>query len=353
MYNRNKKEVFHWGWQIIKTIQDFNKKILKLNEIQEYFKLYDYKDLMDFISVKKQQGDLLEVISSKTNGMNPPLYNKYKVLPLKEDNKNFIDEINYALYFSFNKSYYLSNIDKYKEDKQYINALTNYFRENKLRLSIPMSINERSYDIWGEEKFLKDGSGKRILKNLGIIIEDLNVYRTPEPFVYFSANKSYKQRVLILENKDTWYTLRKLMLEGMNIFIGEKIDTIIYGAGKSIEKSLEDFEATAPDYFKSPIELLYWGDIDYEGIAIYERLKDRHSALLNINLFKGAYKLMLNLSKNRTLAMSKDNQNKNIKDRFFSELYAENIEEIKHILSSGLYIPQEIVNYEILKGGNR
>jgi hypothetical protein len=339
--------------RIIKTIRDFNKKILKLNEIQEYFKLYDYKDLIDFITMKKQQDELLEVSSSKTNGMNPPLYNKYKVLPLKEDNKDFIDEINYALYFSFNKTYYLSNIDKYKEDRTYINALTSYYRENKLKLNLPMSINERSYDIWGEEKFLKDGSGKRILKNLGIIIEDLNVYRTPEPFVYFSANKSTEQRVLILENKDTWYTIRKLMLEGINIFIGEKIDTIIYGAGKGIEKSLEDFEATAPEYLKNPIELLYWGDIDYEGIAIYERLKDRHSDMLNINLFKEAYTLMLSLAKNSTLEVTKDNQNKNIKDRFFNEIYAEDIEEIKHILSRGLYIPQEIVNYEILKGGNR
>lgn len=285
--------------------------------------------------------------------MNPPLYNKYKVLTLDQDNKNFIEEINYDLYFSYNKGYYLNNIDKYKEDKQYIKALTNYFRENKLKLSIPMSINERSYDIWGEEKFLKDGSGKRILKNLGIIIEDLNVYSTPEPFVYFSENKSLEQRVLILENKDTWYTLRKLMLEGINIFLGEPIDTIIYGAGKGIEKSLEDFQATAPEYLKSPIELLYWGDIDYEGIAIYERLKDRYSDVLNIKLFKQAYSLMINLSKNRTLALSKDNQNKNIKNIFFNELRSEDTEEIKQILSKGLYIPQEIINYEVLKGGNR
>jgi len=285
--------------------------------------------------------------------MNPPLYNKYKVMLLKEDNQNLIDEINYTLHFSFNKSYYLNNIYKYKEDRPYIDSLTTYFRENKLKLDTPMSINERSYDIWGEEKFLKDGSGKRILKNLGIIIEDLNVYSTPEPFVYFSANKSLEQRVLILENKDTWYTLRKLMLEGENIFIGESIDTIIYGAGKGIEKSLEDFEATAPEYFRSPIELLYWGDIDYEGISIYERLKDRYSDLLNLNLFKEAYKLMLKLSKNKKLALSKDNQNKNIKDTFFNELNVEHVKEIKEILSSGLYIPQEIVNYEILKGGNR
>lgn len=303
--------------------------------------------------MKKHLEELTEVSSSKTNGMNPPLYNKYKVLPLKEDNKNFIEEINYALYFSFSKSYYLNNIDIYKVDRPYITALTNYFRENKLKLNTPMSINERSYDIWREEKFLKDGSGKRILKNLGIIIEDLNVYYTPEPFVYFSANKSSEQRVLILENKDTWYTLRKLMLEGENIFIGEHIDTIIYGAGKGIEKSLEDFEATAPEYLKSLIELLYWGDIDYEGIAIYERVKDRYRDMLNIKLFKGAYELMLSLSKSRTLALSKDNQNKNIKDIFFSELNRENAEEINDILSNGLYIPQEIVNYEILKGGNR
>nr|WP_298844959.1 Wadjet anti-phage system protein JetD domain-containing protein [uncultured Clostridium sp.] len=326
---------------------------MKLNDIQEYFKLYDYKDLMNFISVEKQQGRISEVKSSKTNGMNPPLYNKYKLLPLKEDNKNYIEEINYLLYFSFSKNYYLNNINKYKEDRTYINDLTSYFRENKLKLEIPMSINERSYDIWGEEKFLKDGGGKSILKNLGIIIEELNIYRTPEPFVYFSSNKSIHQRVLILENKDTWYTLRKLMLEGENMFIGEKIDTIIYGAGKGIEKSLEDFETTVPEYLRIPIELLYWGDIDYEGIGIYERVKERYSDLLNIKLFKEAYSLMLKLSKNKTLAVTKDKQNKNIKDEFFNELTSENIEEINHILSKKLYIPQEIVNYEILKGGNR
>ncbi|MCT4509725.1 MAG: DUF2220 domain-containing protein [Tepidibacter sp.] len=334
----------------IKNIYDFKKKIVSVNEIQEYFKIQDYIELVNFIKDLTQGGKLKEVKTSKLNGMNPALFNKYRILTKGVDNTKYIDEINYSFYFTFNKDYYLSNIDKYKKDRSYIEKLTNYFRNYSERLDIPMAINERSYDIFSEEKFLKYEGGLRILKNLGISLESINIYTTPEPFVYFSKNKDNNQDVLIIENKDTWYTLRKLMIENQNTFLGASFSTIIYGQGKCIEKSLEEYEFTVEKYLFNPNKLIYWGDIDYEGIGIYERLKEKYETKFKIELFRQAYKEMVKKSKKIDLNFSKDKQNKNIKGIFYDEL--KDIEaDIKNILERGEYIPQEILNYQILRIG--
>ena len=285
------------------------------------------------------------------NGMNPPLYNKYRAADKKEDLDSILNEINYNFPLEFQREYYFNNPQKYMLDKVYLEKLILFYRESKESLMMPMSINERSFAIWGEEKFLKDGRGQSIIKNLGISIDTLNIYRTPEPFVYFSSNKSINQVVLIIENKDTWYTLRKLMLEGKNTFLGEKIDTIIYGAGKNIEKSLEEYEYTVEKYLLNPAKVYYFGDLDYEGISIYERVNKRYKNKLNIQLYKAGYQAMILLSRKMQLSKCSERQNKNIGEVFLSDMKCyEN--EILSILKGGCYIPQEIVNYMVLKEDN-
>ncbi len=332
----------------IKTVFDLHKKIINITEIQEYFKIENYKDLVEFVNKQVLEGKLSEVKSSKSNGMSPSLYNKYRVVPKEEDFTYLEDEINYSFPLNFNREYYLNNLIKYKADKEVVEKLINFFRYNKDELSLPMSINERSFQIWGKEKFLKDGSGESILKNLGLSLKALNIYTTPEPFVYFSCKRDRNQIVLIIENKDTWYTIRRLMIEGQGKFLGEAIDTIIYGSGKNIEKSLEEYEYTVEDYLLKPSKVLYWGDLDYEGISIYERLKKRYSDRLNIELFKNAYITMFKLAENINLSKYSEKQNKNIDKVFLTEMKSYE-EKFLKLLKSGVYIPQEIVNYAVLR----
>ena len=118
------------------------------------------------------------------------------------------------------------------------------------------------------------GRGKRILKNLGLDFSDLNVYETPEPFVSYTFDRLVPQNVLIIENKDTFYTIRKYMQDtGKNVILGEKFGTIIYGSGKKVIASFRDFEYTAEKYLAHrKNKFLYFGDMDYEGIGIYEKL---------------------------------------------------------------------------------
>ncbi len=332
----------------IKTFYDLGKKIISLAEIQEYFKIENYLALVELVRAKVYDGTLREVKSSKSNEMMPPLYNKYRVNFKEEDLTDLEEDINYNFPLNFSREFYLNNLKKYDADKEYIENLANYFRKSGDKIAINMSINERSFEIWGQEKFLKDGNGQSILKNLGLSLEDLNIYKTPEPFVYFSCKKGKNQNVLIIENKDTWYTIRKLMFQGQVVFLGELIDTIIYGSGKNIEKSLEEYQYTVEDYLLQPSKVLYWGDIDYEGISIYERLKKRYSNVLNIELFKNAYITMLELAEHRKMPKYKEKQNKNIDDIFIFEIepYEKNILEL---FESGYYVPQEIVNYNVLR----
>ncbi|MDP4178948.1 MAG: DUF2220 family protein [Bacillota bacterium] len=332
----------------IKTVYDLEKKLLSVTEIQEYFNIDNYLKLVELINSLVEEGILAEVKGSKSNTMNPPLYNKYRVIP-KEENLEFLEnDINYNFPLNFNREFYLNNLKKYKEDKEYVKVFIEYFRKYRESLLTPMSINERSFEIWGKEKFLKDGSGQSILKNLGLSLETLNVYTTPEPFVYFSCKKERNQRVLIIENKDTWYTIRKLMLEGKSTFLNEELDTIIYGSGKTIEKALEEYEYTVEDYLLNPSRVLYWGDIDFEGISIYERLKNRYLDKFKIDLFKNAYIKMLKLAGARKLPKFSEKQNRNIDNIFLKEMEPYG-EEILNLFQSGVYIPQEIVNYNILR----
>lgn len=243
----------------IKTVYDLGKKLVNLTEIQEYFKIESYKALVELINKLVDGGTLNAVKTSKSNGMIPPLYNKYRVSLKEEDISYLQEDINYNFPVAFNREYYLNNLKKYEEDKWAVEKLVYYFRNNKNQLAIPMSINERSFEIWGQEKFLKDGSGEGILKNLELSLKNLNVYATPEPFVYFSCKKDRNQNVLIIENKDPWYTIRKLMLEGQTVFLGEAIDTIIYGSGKNIEKSLEEYEYTVEEYLKKAFKSIILG----------------------------------------------------------------------------------------------
>ena len=137
-------------------------------------------------------------------------------------------------------------------------------------------------------------------------------------------------------------------MQGQTSFLGQAVDTIIYGSGKNIEKSLEEYQYTVEEYLLEPSELLYWGDIDYEGIAIYERLKKRYSEMFCIHLFKKAYITMLELGQLKNLPKSSDNQNKNIDNIFLNEMTPHQ-ERILELLKLGYFIPQEIVNYRVLR----
>jgi hypothetical protein len=233
-------------------------------------------------------------------------------------------------------------------DREYVTALSSFLDTHQDLLAIPVSGNERSFQIWNQEKFLLLRGGKNILKNVGLTLSDINIYETSEPLAYYSHNKNVPQNILIVENKDTFYSIRKFMISknGRPIVFGIPTDTVIYGAGKGILRSYRDFAFVLEDYLTDDKNtLFYFGDMDYEGIHIYEDLYRRFEGLHKLQVFVPAYlKMLEKAEKAAQLPDSKENQNDNIADIFMSFFEKDAVEHMYKILRQGQYIPQEILN---------
>lgn len=329
----------------MKSIRNIGKKKITLDEIATLYKLYDYHSLVSFIIEEIEAGFIDPIKASGTNGKTPALYNRYRVIRLEVDNEKYEDELMFNLHSSLKIDYYLKNIDKYKEDREYVLKLSNYIANHKKLLNESVSINERSFEIWGREKYLQKEGGARILKNLGLSIEDLNIYETTEPLSYYSHHKNIPQNVLILENKDTFYSMRRHLIKGNETILGLPIGTLIYGKGKGIIKSFKDFTFCVEPYLIDKLnQILYLGDIDYEGILIYEQLSAVFMDQIPIKPFNEAYIYMLKKARKVILPKMKEGQNKNIGKHFLDSFGDNDKAEILKILSNNKYIPQEILN---------
>lgn len=343
----------------MRNIFDHPKKTIALEELEVYLGLKEYHALCEVIDEMVQNGKIKPVNPKVFNGKNPPLAKKYRIVHPKKEYEDYKRELKSEIPTRFSIDYYRGNIEKYIEHRQYILPLARYYRLHKEALNEIMAINERSFDIWQEEKFLKDNHlAKNILKNIGLTMEDLNVYQTPEPFFYYSVTRNPGQNILIVENKDTWYTMRKLMREGYNCFFGREFGTIIYGEGKKIISSFNDIDDHSDDekFLSDHSNVFYYfGDLDYEGMRIYQGLNSKCSYDRSIILFKEAYSKMVQIADLSSLKFMKKEQLRNTDvtdlNEAIKDLDHDLQKAIQAILKEGKYIPQEIINYQTLKEG--
>lgn len=323
-----------------------NKKTITLEEIEKLYNVSSYNELYSLVSNLIENGKLEAIKSSCGNGKKPALYMRYRVVEVAEDESVYIDELNYKVSSKLEISYYKNDIKKYKMHREYILDLSDFIKENEKLLEVSLSMNERSFQIWGEEKFLQKGNGKTILKNLGISTNYLNYYDTSEPLAYYSKSKKIPQNILVIENKDTYYTMRKFLITSNNIILGTEIDTVMYGAGKGVIKAFKDYSISVEEYLSNKENtILYFGDIDYEGIGIYEGFYEAYKDKYKIKPFINGYREMIDKIKDvESLPITKKGQNKNIDNYFLKEFSEEYRMKIQDILEKGVYIPQEIIN---------
>lgn len=330
----------------MKRLKNTDKKIIELDEMDRILNIATYRELYITINEMVEKGEIEPVKSSGGNGKKPPLYKKYRRLEHKENKSHLIEEINYKLSTKFRVEYYKNHLKEYKEHRKWILMLNEFFINRTELLEKSVSMNERAFQIWGREKFLQKEGGKKIVKNLGLELQNLNYYDTSEPLAYYSKSKNIPQKILIIENKDTYYTMRRHLISGGEKILGEDISTLIYGGGKNISKAFRDYDISVERHVSHEENtLLYFGDLDYEGIIIYEKLKESFSEEYNIKPFTAAYEKMIDKGEEEKIQLpqTKEKQNTNIKEIFLNEFNKEYRKKIQDILKAGLYIPQEII----------
>ena len=145
-------------------------KLLDNCKEQEYQKQYEY--IINLLEEKK----IKPVKASRLNGKSPALYREYWLLEETKDYSNFIEELRYQIIPDISVDYYLRHLESYEADREWVLQLNKYLKERKETLQFKVSANERSFEIWGREKFLSKGQGRRILKRCGLEMSFFNIY---------------------------------------------------------------------------------------------------------------------------------------------------------------------------------
>ena len=305
----------------------------------------EYNEKYAYIMELVESGRIKPVLASKKNGKKPALYREYWELEEEQDYSALKQELLFNLASQINITYYQHNLAAYAKERQDVLQLSSFIQNSAGLLAREASYNERSFQIWGREKFLLKGEGKKILKHCGLSLEYLHCYSTCEPFAYFALTRQTPQKILIIENKDTFFSMRRHLLAGNELLFGEQISTLIYGAGKRVISCFQEFAVSAEPYMlDAGNELLYFGDLDYEGLGIYEALAESFAEQGSIKPFVPAYLAMLQKSKGyQKLPTTKEEQNRNLQGSFFNYFSAEVQKEMQNILRQDLYIPQEIL----------
>lgn len=328
-------------------------KRITLEEIETKHPAGSYEQLCRYIYGQIENKSIKPVKACGTNGKKPALYLEYWVMEEKADYSCYIEELQYHMSTKISVDYYLRHLDQYAEDRKWVQKLNAYFLQAKKEDNVLISKNERSFQIFGREKFLQTEQGRKILKRCGIDVSQaseasrLSFYETAEPLAFYSLHRRTPQNLLILENKDTFYSMRRYLMEDGGTIFGLAAATLIYGAGKGIQRSFGDFSFCAEPYMRAPgNQIYYFGDLDYEGIGIYERLAASFAQQQYLIVpFRKAYECML--AKAQTvleLPVTKEKQNRNLSGHFFSFFSEETVCGMKKILENERYIPQEILN---------
>lgn len=328
---------------LYKTLQDYPRKRITLEELNQIFQ--DYEQLAEQIIELTVQGVLVPVKNSGTNGnLKTPLSMRYTIC-IESDVQISSDDIDTLHPRLSANGYLLRNRIQFVNNKDFLFRLSEWLTNNEDRDI--MSRRERSFSIFGDEKALDNHL--RLLECMGITGDMLEFYETPEQcFSDYIPVRKKQMTLLICENKDIWFNVRRLMYEfGVRVLFGTHIDGVIFGQGNDITGK-EKFRSYAQYLGADDVSFLYCGDIDRAGFDIFLRLC-KAAEELNIELFIPAYQKMLELSWNIQLPNSDDGRCIMPEMSEILPLFtAENQEQITQILGNNKRLPQEILSYPVL-----
>ncbi len=290
----------------IAALRAYGKKTITKESLAAVLGTKSEEQLYKAVTALEAGGVLAPVKASHTNGNRIYLlYLKYKIIPKQENYDTEREEIA-SLHPAIQQNGFLQkNPEKYRRYRARLQKLDRglfAFAEDAL----PISRKERAFQLFDEEKALQDSGFCALLERLDLGPEALAWYDTPETcFPDYIPCKKPEMTLLICENKDIWFNIRRRMFED-NAFclFGTELDGVIYGCGNGISKrgALTDYTA-----FLGGVQVtyLYWGDIDRAGLSIYGSLT-RSNPGIPIHLFVPAYEEMLRLARNRTIPDSED-----------------------------------------------
>jgi len=320
---------------------------------EDYARLGGYANFESILKQLCTRGVLEPIKASGTNGRNPLLYNRYRKVMLGMEQELRLNLLN--LHSLIRSEAYIKSPQAYTEDQRYILALDAFLKDPQQRESLGESIavNERSFQIFNDEKFLFSDRGRIFLQRIGRTLTDLSCYITTEPFFYIDYRSKLvvendpvsSYTALIVENKDTFYSIKRAWQAGKRSIGGVTFDLLIYGEGRKIVGSFA-FAQEIPDLVPKTLRVYYFGDLDPEGIDIFGSLVAAFP-LAAIEPFVYCYQALIHrYGRNAPLRREKDQKLRALHEETFLTYFTSELsQEIRELIHSKKYIPQEGLSY--------
>lgn len=271
------------------------------------------------------------------------LYSKYRICKaMKHKDGELASQIIRTIVPPARIDFYLKNPDLYLEDREVIENIMEFLKQAAGDI---VTVNERSYQLFGDEKFFRGAQssrsrGETVLHRLGLDYRDIGCEETLEPFFSFMSKDFHSatdRHIFIIENKDTFWSFKRSIMNSI------KADMVIFGEGRKILSSFQFVEEYNVDPDRDTI--LYFGDLDAEGVNIFCELAERYSTY-RIKPFHDGYAAMLEIGSGHKPVKIPKQQRINMDhiEKFCSFFGHALSQQLGRLLNGGFYIPQEALS---------
>lgn len=308
-----------------------------------------YEELHEVLEELCREGVIAPVKNSGRTSFVPQVFLEYRKVAEKQDYSHLLPEIQ-GLHPSLSIDRYLKKPKEFQEARKYVLQLSRLLWKEDQRLTQWMSVKEKSYAIWGEEKFLESKQGRSLLAFHHLDKDALHCYYAPEPFFCRVFQPEGRGDVLILENKDTWYSIGKALKESQTgQFLDLSPGLLVYGEGKKITREQEGLSAFLEEMgYPGPGSRVYYaGDIDRAGVAIFYDARRQNPGLYMEPYMPLYAAMVVRAQEEDTLPRKSEDGKTNGWNEEFLEYFTQPCRSlVLQVLEENRRIPQEILNYQ-------
>lgn len=324
---------------IINYLKSYKKQTISLSELEKLFKgNITYKNFAEVVKELIKEGILTEKKPENNNNKDTPLAYKFGInhYELKKDFRNSIKEASFNMSGEIDlQAYFALSEETWNKELPYIKKVNEYIISNNLPQEYA-TVQEHSFHIFGDEKWIDEKGGKRLLERINLW-NKLKIIDTNDPLMMAVNPKQFLREEyhhLIVENKATFLAL----MDGLQ---NTEFTSLIFGSGWKIVANIVMLERQLG--LARPHKLHYFGDLDYEGISIWNSLNRKFKAELAVDFYSALLK--------KSCSIGKENQQKNevALNYFIKKFEPKEQEDIIKLLNQGAYLPQEALDKEELQ----
>jgi hypothetical protein len=317
--------------ELILYLKFYKKATISLGELEKLVPGdTTYRSFAEVVKRLVREEILIEKNPDSNNGKEIPLPYKFGVnkYELKKEHINNVQEFTLEAQGEIDLQEYLNLSEEiWNKDLPYIKKINEYIAKRGLPGDFATS-QERSFHIMGDEKWIDEKGCKKLLERIKLW-DKLKILNAADPLMLAVNPKRFtksEHHHLIVENKATFMALMEVLPE-------TGCTSLIFGAGWKVTANIIMLQKQLS--LEGTHKLYYFGDLDYEGVSIWNSLNERTEAKIAVDFYKELLKKLPSKGKESQLRREKALNN------FLKAFNEDEQGKILELLQSGRYLPQE------------